>query len=1133
MNNLDFAHLHVHSVYSQLDGMGQHKDYITRAKELGFKYLACTDHGNIDGLIRFQKACKEQNIKPILGCEGYIVKEWEKKSPRGHICLWIKTLKGFKNLCKILTLANLEGFYYKPRINFETLLKYHEGLVIGTACVLSFTKTCKDGLKFFQDLHDIKRNDLYCEIMPHNSKEQIKHNQFITKLANENKIKIIASNDCHYVNRKDWKAHEVLLAIQTKSKWDNPNRWKFDLKGYHLRSIDEMKTELEKIGFYKKEYFTNTIEIAEKCSDFTIPKQDIELPNVPWIGEENENKTLWDLCTKGYKDKFHHSINHNLTYYDRLKFEYDVIKEKNFTRYFLIVWELCNWCRKNEIPVGPRGSVAGSLMAMLLGITSIDPIKHHLIFDRFINKDRIDYPDIDMDFPDNKRYLIKEHLEELYSADNVAGVSSFNRMKARAAIQDVSRVFKIPNFEVNKFTKMIDEKVEDENGAIHYAIENYPECKEFSNKYPKIIKYARALENNIKSYSQHAAGLIVSKQNIGKSGRCNLLVRDKIKLINWEKDDAEHVGLMKLDALGLKQLTIISEAVKLIKKNHNKTIKLESLDLEDKDVLNDINNGNTIGIFQFNTWTMTKLVTDMGIEEFSHLSDAVALVRPGPANSGMTEEYIKRKHKGKWKHKNKVYEQITKDTYGIIAYQEQIMQVINQVAGLPYSTADSIRKIIGKKRDVSEFKQYQKKFMNGCRKQKLFSQQEAKEFWIALQEHARYSFNKSHSVCYAVVGYWTAWLKHYFPNEFICSSLTYGAKQKKSELIEEAYRIGLTLKLPKVGISDSAIWLAKDKDLYVPFKEIKGFGDIKAAKAASFPNIQSKKSRGISSFYTSVAKENINQKHKGAIGRVLESINAYDKNSTMITDEICALFDFRIIANPRENYQNLYNLFDGHIRIENLDPALNGDSRILKKLQHKKLIKKVSFEGFENLNQCSKCNLIHECNRPVAPSPGRYNIAIIGEAPGSQENKHGMGFYGNAPAGKLLWKKINKAGYTRDLFHISNVGKCYPSKSHKPNSKQIEICGSQYLDAELKEIKPKVILAFGNTNRQFFEGVNQGIISISGKTTWSEKYACWICWCIHPAAVLHNPENSIYFKEGMKNFFKILKTLAPNLSSKI
>ena len=1289
MDKIDFCHLHAHSIGSVLDGMVHPKQYAQKAKELGFKYTACTDHGNFDMLIKFQKACKDEGIIPISGIEIYLVDEWRKDSPRGHMTLWIKNQKGFKNLTKIVTESNLNGFYYRPRVDFKTLLKYHKGLVIGSACIATFIKICNGGKKFFHQLREIKKDDIYLEVMPHNMPLQIKRNKFIEKLAKKTNTKIIITQDCHYLNKQDWKAHEVLLAMQRKAKWTDKNRWKFEIKGFHFRSLDEMIKAAKKIDCYNPEYFNNTIEIAEKCKDFVIERQDIELPSVPGIDPKNEDKELWKLIENGYRDIFNNEIRRNKIYYERAKFEFEVIKNKKFERYFLIVWELCNWCKKNNIPVGPRGSVGGSLIARCLKITTLDPIQHGLIFDRFINKDRIDFPDIDMDFPDTKRYLIQEHLENVYGVDKIAGVSTFGRLKPRASIQGVARVFDIPNAETNAFTKLIDDKEED---CINITINENKEAKEYAEKYPSIIKYARLLEGNISHYGKHAAALIVSNIDIAKSNRCSLLERNGMKLINWEKDDAEYVGLMKLDALGLKELTIISETLELIKRNRNEIVDLEKINIEDKNILNEISNGNTVGIFQFNTWGITNLVKQMGIEKFSHMSDAIALFRPGPLNSGMTDEYVARKNGKKWQRKNEIYEDIVKDTQGIICYQEQIINVINKIGAMPYSEADSIRKIISKKRDKKEFRKYEKKFLKGCKKQELFSKQEAKDFWEMLQSHARYSFNlcidgnesikrvasnhhkndftiaemykikndveyarltnhyelhhkwnnyghygygislnndgiarknlikdiryigikklykvtlknnktinitkfhkfptpngekelyklkigdylyicgdyekdngntykceiinieyigkkevydiemdapnhtfvtrnniitsNSHSTAYALVAFWTAYLKYYYPTEFICSALTYCAKTKKKELIEEAYRLGLQLKLPKVNISNPIKWVSKDNKLFIPFKEIKGLGDKKALIASKSPEIEKKDDNGKSRFSKKeIVKDN---KHKGKLGELLDSIGAYDENEEIkITDEIKKIFEFRIVLNPRENYKRLYELFNYDIELKELDPILNGN--IPKKFRkNADIIKKKTFDGFNDLNRCNQCELYNQCTRPVHPSPGKYNIMIIGEAPGFWEDSHGRGFYEKAKSGRKLWSYIKKSGYSREMFHVSNVVHCFPSKSKKPNNEQIKICTDLWLRKEIKKVKPIVILAFGNTSRQFFEGINTGIMSISGKTIWNEEFNCWICYCLHPAGTLYNPDNEQYFIAGMKNFIKLLRNL--------
>ena len=1128
MKNADFAHLHVHNEYSQLDGLGTGEQYAERAKQMGYKYLALTNHGNIDGLIRFQKACQKNDIIPILGCELYVIEkieDQEKSKLRGHLNVHVKSQKGFDNLCRMLTFAHTEGFYYKPRVDYKTILENHEGLCFSTACLISFLRVLPNGKKFFSDLYDCVGDDLYCEIMPHRIKQQPGWNKKVIRVAKRYGLKVYATNDCHYIKRTDAIAQEVSLAIARKATWSDKSRFKFSLRTFHLKSWVEMMRGLMEFGQYKREYLTNTLEVAEKCAGYTIPKRDIDLPAIPEIPSKQwkEKKFLWNLCVDGYKKKFGKSITNDETYLQRLEEEYELITKKNFQRYFLMVWELINWCKENSILVGPgRGSVGGSLIAYLIGITAVDPIKHDLLFSRFINEDRIDYPDIDIDFEDSKRHLVRQHLETIYGTENVAGVSAFSRMKARAVVKDVGRVFGIHWSETDKFTKLVEDN--DEHTGIQDAIEAYPECREFAESHPQVIKLAKKLEGTVRGYSQHAAALVVSKDPIGNSGRCNLVLnKDGATVVNWEKDDTEFVGLMKLDALGLKLLSILAETMRLIKINQNKDIDLEKINLNDKDVLADINAGQTVGVFQLGTWATTTLIKEMGVDEFDHLSATVALVRPGPANSGMTEEYIKRKNGMSWKPMHKIYERITKETYGLLVYQEQVMQVVSEIADLPYSTADKVRKIIGKKRNVKEFKKYKRMFLRGCKRTKYFDRQEALRFWNGLEKWSKYGFNKSHSVEYAMLGYWCAWLKRYFPTEFICGSLTYGAQDKKHELVEEAYRLGLTLVLPKVGQSHAKKWTVRDKQLWIPFIEVKGIGDVKAAQAAAATGNSG--SKNIRKFYSK--KTETTERFGGAFGLLLDKIGAYEPPTTFnVSDEVKDLFGFRITANPREEYKQLYSLFQNNLRLSYLDPILEGDYKVMRNLtRHLDIIRRAdkTFVRHQELSKCDLCDLINECKAPVQPSPGRLNVMVVGEAPGPDEDKERIGFIGRS--GEKIWSYLKAKGYVRELFHVTNVGKCYPSKSRKPNKEQMNICGNKYLAKEIEWVRPKVVLAFGNTCLEYFTGQKSGITSMSGKIQWLEKYEAWFVWCMHPAATLHNPDNKAYYEAGMKSFCKLLRAL--------
>lgn len=1126
MKNKDYCHLHIHTEYSQLDGMGTCEQYAKEAKRKGFKYLGITDHGNMDGLITFQQACQKHGIKPVLGSELYLYPEGQEKSKlRGHACLWVKNTTGFENLCKLLTFAGTEGFYYKPRVSFEYLLDHCEGLCISTACLLSFARVFnKEGLQLFDNLYDSIGDDLYCEIMPHKLDKQVRWNSKAIRLAKRYGLKTLLTNDCHYVKRRDYKAQEVLLAIQRKTTMNDPNRFKFSITGLHLKSLEEMiETTISNGHRYRKEFVTSTMEVAEKCSGYTIPRQEISLPRVPGV-PINPNKAkdfLWDLCFKGYCDRVNSNINRksripDKIYAKRLREEFNLTIKKKFQRYIFMVWELVDWCRSNGITIGPgRGSVGGSLIAYLLGITSVDPIVHNLLFSRFISEDRIDYPDIDIDFEDRKRKLVRKHLETIYGVDKIAGVSSFSRMKAKAVMKDVGRAFGVHWSETEQFTKLIEDN--DDHTGIQDAIDNYSECQEYRRKYPKVVRFAKKLEGQVRGYGQHAAALVVSKEPVGTSGRCNLRTEKGMTLVNWEKENTEYVGLMKLDVLGLKLLSILSETKKLIKEEHDIDVDFERLDIHDKKVLKLISDGNTTGIFQLGTYAMTSLIMEMGIETFNHISDAVALVRPGPANSGMTEEYIKRKHGAKWKPMHRIYEKITEDTYGLLVYQEQVMQVISRMAGLPYSTADKIRKIIGKKRDVKEFEEYKDKFVRGCKKTGYFSESEALRFWDGLEKWAKYGFNRSHSVEYAMLAYWCAWLKCYYPVEFICASLTYGAENKKKEVVEDAYKLGLQVMLPKVGKSDAIHWEVLQGKLYIPFIEVKGIGKVKAVEATAGV----RENQGDITKYFSKKRKAKPKKIGGEFGKLLDKIGAYDEDNPEMTGEIRKLFKFRITTNPRSEYKKLYKTFGNSLKLKDLDKVLTGEKRVLRKLvKGKNLIRKATYTHNRRLTKCERCDLRLECIAPVHPSPGKMNVAIVGEAPGPQEDEDRMGFVGRS--GDMVWKSLRP--YFRELFHVTNVSKCYPSKSRKPSAKEIATC-SGYLQKELKEIKPALILSFGNTGLQFFRDQKAGIMAMSGQVLWNEYFGAWVVYCMHPAASLHNPESKIYYTTGMKRFKEMLRIL--------
>jgi DNA polymerase-3 subunit alpha len=568
MNNSNFVHLHNHNEFSYLDGFGSAEQWVTRAKEMGFKYLGLTNHANIDGCLKFQKECDKQGIQPVLGAELYIVPNARDKSSRkeqrGHMTVLVKNELGWKELLKCISYSHLEGFYYKPRVDFDTILECDlSGWVVMSGCIASFINL--EGIDpFIRELGDRMEGNFYYEIMPHDHPKQISHND---SLLEEMLYKewLVATHDCHYIRAEDEEVQQMLLYIQTNGKWKDP-RW-FDFQELYLKSADEMAKAFEEQGQFSRKSvmmaMRNTVKIAKMCCEFRIPKKKVSLPlpNIELI--VSEQQTLYDLCDKSRVPL--EDGDWPLEYWDRFQREIHLIEKKKFVRYFLIVWDLIRWCRENDIMVGPcRGSAGGSLVSYLMGITQLDPIEHKLSFSRFISEDRIDLPDIDLDFEKRKRGRVKKYLEETYGEYNVAGISTFSRLAGRGAIRDVGRAMELPSKEIDSFAKSIEYGEEE---GIKKACEESQACSLFADRYPEAIDFAIKLDGQIRGQSQHAAAVVLSAEDLREGDRCALRKgREKELLICWDMDDSEYVGLLKLDILGLGTLSVLSEAAALLEK---------------------------------------------------------------------------------------------------------------------------------------------------------------------------------------------------------------------------------------------------------------------------------------------------------------------------------------------------------------------------------------------------------------------------------------------------------------------------------------------------------------------------------------------------------------------------------------
>lgn len=854
LKNKDFVNLHVHDEFSLLDGAVKTKDLVKRAAEMGFKYMAQSNHGNMDGIVKFDKECKDNNIKPIFGCELYLIEDWGKdkasrpqKQRNLHLIAHAKNMKGLRALLRGLGYANLDGWTKAGRAGRPFLpLRYaleqkdwHGNVVIQTGCGSSPFWNVKNGGRLLEEYREVFKDDLYAEIMPlHDFEMQDDINEMALKTAKILGMKPIVTNDIHFLCEDDHTTHDVVLAIgQRGITWDDPRRWKFDSKLNYLRSVKSMYGSLRAMGIDKitaKRSILNTMEVAEKCA-FGLEKIPVELPEVLEPGTD-ETKWLINTCLK---ELVRRGLDGKQEYIDRLNKEMNAMVEGGFVRYMILVADLLQWSKDNGILVGPgRGSVGGSLVAYLLRITEVDPIPFGLIFERFISEGRVDLPDIDLDFEDRKRWMVEQYLREKYGNFNVAHVSTFGQMKGKQAIQDVSRIFKVPRNEALGMSKCILVRPDQDSRAsfsIQDTISIFEEAKVFNRKYPQVIKYASKIEGQIKTCGVHAAGIVVSKTDLRESGNCYLIQRKDKLTVNWDKEDLEQMGLMKLDILGLSNLSIMSEAAELIKQRHNVELDYYSIPLDDKKVYKQIAKGNTVLGFQIGSKGLQKYCKDLEVDSFALLCDASALWRPGCLKAGITQKYLEVRH-GRLKpnYFNDIHKAICEGTKGQIIYQEQIMFLLYNMAGIPWKTTDQVRKTISKSQGIEKWGEYKELFAKGCEKKKTLTYDEAEALFDNLKFFGQYAFNLSHSVEYAILSYLTIWLKVYYPAEYITAFLNYGAvggkdstsaEDKIDIVLKEAKRLGLKMLPPHINRSDMGWKITKEGKLRAGLREIYKCGE--------------------------------------------------------------------------------------------------------------------------------------------------------------------------------------------------------------------------------------------------------------------------------------------------------------------
>lgn len=808
MVHSDFVHLHVHTQYSLLDGACRLEELINLAKSYKMPALAITDHGNIFGAVDFYLTAQKEGVKPIIGCEIYIAPESRlKKSYNGiqeasyHLILLAKNETGYKNLMKLVSIGYLEGFYYRPRIDKEILSKYSKGLIGLTACLkgeiacLIQQDKINEAIKVADEFNNIfEKGDFYLELQENKIPEQTTVNNGLLKISKELNLPIVATNDLHYLKKEHARAHEALLCIQTQNTLDNPEHMRFQTDEFYFKDANEMKQLFKELP----EAVANTLEITKKCN-LELDFSQTHLPKYQTPHNQDKDEFLRELCQEGLTKRYK-NIEQQIK--DRLEHEISVIKKMGFTSYFLIVWDFIHYAKNNGIPVGPgRGSAAGSLVSYLLGITDIDPLRYGLLFERFLNPERLGLPDIDIDFCFERRQEVIDYVTKKYGKENVAQIITFGTMQARAAIRDVGRVMGMSYQDVDKIAKSVPP---DPNITL---MESLSTEQEFRNMYTndpqikKLIDTALILEGLTRHASIHAAGVVIADTTLTDYVPL-YKTQDEQITTGYSMAPLEKIGLLKMDFLGLRTLTVISETTKIIQRTQNKTINISEIPLDDPETFRLLASAQTIGVFQLESSGMRDLLRKLEASRFEDLIALLALYRPGPIGSGMLDDFIQRKHGRKEiKYDHPKLESILKETYGIIVYQEQVMQIASELAGFSLSEADLLRRAMAKKiPEVME--QQRRKFVEGCVKNKVSTQTAYKVFDLVVY-FSGYGFNRSHSAAYALISYRTAYLKANFPIEFMTALLT-SEKENTDKVVEyvgEATRMKIKILPPDVNKS--------------------------------------------------------------------------------------------------------------------------------------------------------------------------------------------------------------------------------------------------------------------------------------------------------------------------------------------
>ena len=831
-----FSHLHLHTNYSLLDGAIKIHELAKHLKENEMKSCAITDHGAMFGVVKFAKEMKKAGIKPIIGCEAYTTmgSRFEKSNEIFHLVLLCQNKEGYKNLSRMLTLAYTEGFYYKPRMDREIIEKYSEGLIALSACLkgeipwlINHGREAEAKEKAIW-YRDVFKDRFYLEMQDNGIEEQYLVNEKIVQLSMELGIPLVATNDCHYIKKQDAFVQDILVCVSTKKTLDDENRMKMSTDEFYVKNHEEM------LGNYFKEYpeaINNTLKIADQC-DCNIENKNYFLP-VMGNSEKDSSDLIEKLSWEGLAKKKYPEEQKQI-YDERLSYELSVIKKMGYSSYYLIVADFINWAKENDIPVGPgRGSGVASLVAYALGIVNMDPLKYDLIFERFLNPERISLPDFDVDICPRRREEIFGYLVKKYGADRVTKIATFGFLKAKMAIKDVGRVLNYSIQETQNVSDLVPKQLKDDD-TLRDIVNKEPELKKAVNGDPrikKLVELAAAVEGSTRNYGIHAGGVVISSIPITDVVPL-IRAKDDVVATQFDMEDLEKVGLIKFDLLGLETLTIIDDAIKHIRKFKDADFDLETIPLDDAKIFDMLSRGDTMGIFQLESDGMQKLLRDLKPDRFEEIIAVNALFRPGPLEGGMVDQFINRKHgREEVDYPFQELEGILKETYGIIVYQEQVQRIASTLAGYSLGEADILRRAMGKK-DPSKMAEQRQIFIDGA-KNKGHDAAKAGDLFDLMAKFAEYGFNKAHAAAYALNAYRTAYLKCHFTAEYLSAFLT--AKMEKdvdesSIYMADAMAHGIKIMSPDVNES---MYNFQPRGAIIRF----GLGGIKNIGSAAIENI--------------------------------------------------------------------------------------------------------------------------------------------------------------------------------------------------------------------------------------------------------------------------------------------------------